>query len=236
MECNDKLLTDEEHRSRDAFFEHDSTKLLYMDPKKRVDMFSIGLQYQIFTPNEVRDQLGMPPREGGDEPWQPTQKVAMGSPDAAPDAKPDAPPEPDATPPADEGRAGADRSQLVAAFRSMFEVQSRRMIRRLTHSVPRAAKKPDQFLKSLDEIMAEQGPTMREVFRPLLNAANLLVIPSKITAVDDYLQLCQRELLELAGSCSAEQLTSAIATWAGDLERRHIPLLVESLIGADDAT
>jgi HK97 family phage portal protein len=225
VECQSKLLTDAEYRSRNVFFEHDVSKLVYMDAKKRSEMFQILLQFQVVTPNEVRDQIGMPPIEGGDKPYVPAQKVDLkkqpGGADPTDTAEP-APPEPDAQP--------ADRARLVAAYRSLTEATAERLLRRLAHSIPRAAKKPDQFLKLVGEVLSEQATVMHAAVSPLVEAADALGFRSKDTT-DDLLALVNQELLELSGACVANDLGNSVDTWVQGLQQRHAPLLVTALIG-----
>lgn len=59
-----KLLSRREQAT--LFFKHDTRKLLRLDPKSQAEVHQIYRTQMVMTANEIRDDLGLPPMEGGD--------------------------------------------------------------------------------------------------------------------------------------------------------------------------
>jgi hypothetical protein len=66
-ECDLKLLSQAEEESDSHYFQHDTSNLLRMDFKTRVQVGVMGVKGGLFSPNEWRKGEGLPAREGGDD-------------------------------------------------------------------------------------------------------------------------------------------------------------------------
>lgn len=86
-ECGIKLLADD--RQSKEFFKHDVSDLISMDALKRAQCHQIYRQMEVYSSNDVRSDLNMLPREGGDEYKNPATSSPDGKPaDLADDEKP----------------------------------------------------------------------------------------------------------------------------------------------------
>lgn len=66
-ECRLKLLSETEQQGNTHFFEHDTKRLLALDPLKRAQQHAIYIRNQVLSPNDVRAEIGYNPYDGGDD-------------------------------------------------------------------------------------------------------------------------------------------------------------------------
>lgn len=75
-----KLLTASEFEDDELYFEHNTDRLLQLDPLKRAQQYRLLRQAEVLSPNEARARENMPPYEGGDDYGNPNTKPANASP------------------------------------------------------------------------------------------------------------------------------------------------------------
>jgi HK97 family phage portal protein len=94
-ECWMKLLSNEEKKRDQLFFQHDTSQFLATDVETVARVQQIRINMGVMNPNEVRSDLNMPPREGGDEyhdigtPEPPEPEGPDEEPDDQPEDEPD---------------------------------------------------------------------------------------------------------------------------------------------------
>lgn len=140
-ECDIKLLSDAERRSRSHYFEHNYLKLLEIDSKSMAEVLQIERQNEIINANEWRKKINMNRRTdpGGETYQNPNTKPATSGgvpPDKAEPAK---------TPPP---KRKDDKSQN--ALWDLFRATVDRTARRVCFDARAAAKKPQKFADWLD--------------------------------------------------------------------------------------
>lgn len=161
-ECDIKLLTDAERRSRSHYFEHNYLKLLEIDSKSMAQVLEIERRNEIINANEWRKKINMNRRKdpGGDTYQNPNTKSAAdntSSGDGGEPAEPQTPPK----------RTGEKKSGKTAgenktrnALRDLFRATIDRTARRVCFDARAYAKKPQKFVDWLDGKAAAH----REIF------------------------------------------------------------------------
>lgn len=121
------------------------------DTATRWATYGIGLQYGVLSPNEVRDNENLPPREGGDEYLTPANIVGK-----QPTNEPD---------PKEDGNDGTDdedaRSRSIAAAKEMVASVTETFRRRETDRLPRldtGRKRADFYNRFTDELRQALTP------------------------------------------------------------------------------
>lgn len=115
-ECNAKLLTRAEQQTEAAYFEFDTAELVRPDASQFALMMQQYVTTTILSPNEARNELGYPPRDGGDTYANP----ATSSPGAAPGQQP-------AEPAKTNDTAARLRSLAAARLRPLLAMERRRV-------------------------------------------------------------------------------------------------------------
>ena len=80
---NTKLFAGQKDIAEGRFMQHDTTPLLRADSVSRSKIDAVYRYAGIKTGNEVRESIGLPPKEGGDVLWQPVNQSVVG-PDGIP--------------------------------------------------------------------------------------------------------------------------------------------------------
>jgi hypothetical protein len=166
FEANAKLFRPSEADHYTAFEIGDLVKA---DTADRYAAHALGIQWGWITRNEVRLKEGLNPLDGLDEPLTPLN-MTTGTPPPAGEDEAGAP-ESSPNEPEPEGNSDTDRT-LIFALRDSLEMQTERMAKRLGNSAIRAAKKPDEFLAWINDLEADHESTVRDAFRPVLEAVH----------------------------------------------------------------
>lgn len=160
-ECWDKLLTEEEKRSESHVIEFYRKALLRGDMTARSNYNRTALAGAPWqTVNEVREEEGRNPIEGGDEIVNPLNMAK----DRPPDEPPAAPGRKSTAPP-DDGDEDAD-ARFASAHKRIVADAVRRMTFRVVASAQRAAKDAKAFMAWLDAIADEHGPAFGDALGP----------------------------------------------------------------------
>gem|GEM_PF-349941 len=202
-----KLLTEEEKAGLTHFFAFKLRQLLRANLSARTAYYVAMVSNGILSPNEVRDEEGYNPREGGDDYLTPLN-MNNGSEDPSTD---------------EEDNSEESKSLpagLLEAQQAVLADALGRMARRLGAAARRAAKKPASFLASLDALAQEHGAVIAEATQPALAAARLTG-----GAVVDERQLARElvdgfrtELLRIAGESTPATLEANVASLCQRLE------------------
>lgn len=87
IEANAKLLTEGEQATQSHFVRATTSELLRADTKTRMEAHKIAIEAGIKSPNEVREEEGLNPYDGGDEYIRPLNMSTVGDePDESPNA------------------------------------------------------------------------------------------------------------------------------------------------------
>lgn len=190
-EAWDKLLTEEEksQETHEVLFDRRAITRADMTARANYNRVALGgAPWQ--TINEVRDEDGFDPIEGGDELPRPLN-MTFGQPNpeepadpedqADPPAKPPAPPtkpsknkkdqkDEEAAADTDTGFVATAQNALRAALAETLAEAVGRMVRRVGAEVKRAARDGRQFQAWLDGLETAHGGLIREVLAPLERA------------------------------------------------------------------
>lgn len=190
-ECNAKLLTKQEQQTESAYFEFDTTELIRPDAAQFAEMMNKYIASTILSPNEARNELGYPPREGGDEYGNP----ATSSPNQQQ-------PEPKDDPPAE---ATARIKRMAAAkLRPLVAMEKRRIAEMAGRATDFCGCVADFYAKHLSR---------------LADAIAEIEGPSWLAAA--HCEEMQEIALHLAGKAkTAEELTDAVNQAAAAWDQR----------------
>jgi HK97 family phage portal protein len=152
-QCSMKLLTRDQRKSMSHYFEHNTSKMLEIDPVAMTSMLQMQIQSTIINPNEARRKLNMNARPGGDEYGNPNTKTD-------PAAKPaDDPAEPDPKKPAKA------RASLGVAFADAVN----RVARRVSVHARKNAKNTLAFESWIDSRAQDHRQVFDEAVGPILS-------------------------------------------------------------------
>lgn len=207
-----KLLSEEEKQQLSHFFAFKLRQLLRANLSARTTYYVAMVTNGVLSPNEVRDEEGYNPREGGDDYLTPLNM--QGGDPALPDAG-DPPPE-DKLP----EKKSLPSPVLIEAQRDLLVSACRRMVARVAAHARRAAKKPGEFLTFIDSLEAQHLATIRENLGPAARAA-AAALGVAIDAEAESLRLVallRQNLLTISGECTPASLEGAVGRYADDLE------------------
>lgn len=143
-ECWMKLLSPSEQQNDSHYFEHNTKALLRTDALKRHQIYRIGIDSGIYSPDECRAMENLNPRpdgKGGEYRLPLNMKSASDPEPAAGDE------DPPRSPSGNEGEGDDERQrQLDAAQRQLLADAVGRMLRRLALHARRAARSPETYL------------------------------------------------------------------------------------------
>jgi len=173
-ECWAKLLTTAQQQSH--FFEHNTKSLLRMNAKARMEVYETGLEWGVWSVNEVRAAENMNPRDGGNVYYSPMNHNATGEDAPALPANDDDSPEADE----DEGRTLHDVRRLL------FNIGQRGRHK---------AKKPTDFCEWVDGRLSAHRKQFRDVFGDSPDVESL-VFDALCNELNEALNRAQPEELE----------------------------------------
>jgi len=217
-EAWDKLLSEEEKDSLSHTVEFDRSGLLRANLGARTTYYTAMLTNGVLSPNEVRAQEGLNPRDGGDDYLTPLNLSNGADQGGAGDEDPG--PDPGQTP---------DRAvplRLIDAHRELLTDALARMAHRLAFHARRAAKKPGEFLGWLDQLDGEHREVIAAALAPAVTAGAVLLdeIRSPAAVTEELLGTFRAELLTLAGATRARELEAAVEAfctrWEGQTPRQ----------------
>ena len=190
-QCNAKLLTKQEQQTEAAYFEFDTTDLIKPDAAQFAEMLNKYIASTVLSPNEARNELGYPPREGGDEYGNP----ATSSPNQQQ-------PEPADDPPAE---ATARIKRMAAAkLRPLVAMEKRR--------IAEMAGRATGLCGCVTDFYAKHAPRLADAIAEIEG-------PSWLAAA--HCEEMQEIALHLAGKAkTAEELTDAVNQAAAAWDQR----------------
>lgn len=182
-ECDEKLLTEREKQEESHYCEFNTAALLRGDLLSRYRAYQMGIAGEWLSPDEVRARENLNRRPDG-----------KGGMYRNPNTRSD---KPGKIPPQDPTPAASDRrATIVSRLQELIRVEQQR--------VTAAAAKPKNFLQWLGGFygVARWQATVARVLSRLGASQELAA---------QYCAQAQQELIDLAGSCTAEHLSEQIA-------------------------
>lgn len=214
-ECAAKLLTTAERNSEQWYFRFVTQALLRGTTKERFDVYNIGRQIGVFSPNEVRELEDMNEREDADGDKYDNPAITPGKPkNAKPTpAQPMQPDEDDANEKDDTPAVAARLAKVVRAHvGGLVNVECRK--------VEQAAATEKDFCGWLNTFYSGWGDKLATTISECGGAATLSA---------GWTRDSEERLLTVAGRVSADGLPGAVraevATWSN-----RVDLLVSSII------
>jgi HK97 family phage portal protein len=216
-EARRKLLSDGEKAARSHCIEHNTRQLLRANLTARTQYYTQMLAAGVLNPNEVREEEGYNPRDGGDDYMVPLN-MQKAPPEGLPDPEPPtaAGEKPEKT--QEKPDAGEDRA-LAGVYGKLVADATRRMVRRIGKHAQRAAKNPADFMAWLDKFEGEHRSIIAEALYPAWHAATGREESGPL-AVDRLLADLRADLSNLADDATPKTLESRVsqlvANWARD--------------------
>lgn len=227
-ECSLKLLSVAEYREDRYYFEHNTDRLLQLDPLARAQQYDYLRRNGIISPNEARKRENLPLRTdpGGN---------AFDNPNISPSqSQQEGDPEDDGG--EDIADNGSNRNRRArAAHAKLLGEALDRMLRVATDKVIRASEKGNEFPKWIDSRLPGVVLTVAEGIEPIFEAHCAIVgANSKEMAARAY-AIIQREIVTICDACcskhSADSLRMGIAAQLADAPQRITELVIASTIG-----
>jgi HK97 family phage portal protein len=207
-----RQLLSREQKASQFYIKFNVDALLRGDPEKRVDVQNKRLLHAHITLNDImrQEDMALLPPEIGDVRFFPLNHTTVdkaieqevptdgdpipGDPsgsDTPDDMQPGRPPERSDQPKTET------RDAIVEACEAVVSANLRRMMGVEANAVQRLAKKPSEFLKSLDEFYAGHEERLREALTPSLHA---LSVAGGVIAVqpEDWCAESRKQLLDAA--------------------------------------
>jgi len=233
-ECWRKLLTEKQKASQKWTIAFKTRGLLRANLSTRTTYYIGMLQNGVLSANEVREEEGYNPREGGDEYLIPLNMTDANAEPGEPGGGDEGgngtggsqtPPAPAPTPPPPEQKALPSPvppqdvfrapGEMIEPLRDLVRDAYGRMVRRIGHAAQRAAREPGKFLAFVDSLEADHLDTVAEALGPVLRAARGLLGTTADGGEEaqDLLEGFRADFLQLAGDCTAASLASGVATY-----------------------
>lgn len=199
VEAERKLLSDRVRRSRQFCVCHDLQELDSADVKTRMDIWEKARQMEVMSPNEIRQRLGLPSREGGDDFTNPNVR----SPSSRTTTDDNG----------DESRA-AMRAAMADRLKALIIGEGKR--------AENAAKTAKDFVSWTDNFYQNFEGQMADAIEPLIYAYSTLpgvtVVVTSAEVSQQYAQRSKEELLAVAGiALDRDELkthvTETVAEW-----------------------
>lgn len=216
-ECDLKLLSEREREEGSTFTEFNREAAVQMLFTERVDGIARQIETGVLTVNESRRRLNMPSvGPAGDVRYHPANWSPIG----------ESPQTPPAAPPAPPARSYVitsenDETQHTDVLRAMIESS-------VTDAIAVEKRRVVAATRTADNFCAWMGTFYHNTWVP--SSVRALNSPEALQVKIEYAQESQRQLLDVAGSSTADTLTGNVVeltdTWD---ERRHG--LTDKLLG-----
>jgi HK97 family phage portal protein len=226
-----KLLSDAERETRSHCIAFKKNGMLRANLTARTQYYVSMLQNGVFNPNEVREEEGYNPREGGEEYMVQLNMQPNKAADPA-DNKPDPPPTPDDKPalPA-PGKKQKKPRALLSCHKTLIADATRRMVKRIGVYACKAARKPPEFMQAIDRLVDHRA-VIWDALSPAIRAAKGKE-DCPCAEVDDLLSALRDDLLEAAGRATAKDLEGEINALADQWEAEWPERMVRQVVGPE---
>lgn len=229
-ELREKLLTEDEKAEDSHAIEFLRQALVRANLEARGAFYASALTNGWMNRDEVRARENLNPLPDGEGQafFVPLNMAQTGDQPAAPE-----PPEQDrhtapqivvlqAPPVQATADPGIDRDRLAEALGRGLRDARRRVVRRIALHAARAAKKPAEFLGWLDTFGDEHRSTCVDMVAGSLEAMSVLrgEYLDPAGAVDELFSDVREGLLEVSGTATADQLSTAVEQWLARVEDR----------------
>jgi HK97 family phage portal protein len=222
-----KLLTEEEKAQKTHLFLFKTRQLLKANTQARTAYFTALVDRGILSQNEVREEEGYNPREGGDTYMHAANMVIEGEEPETPDDPNKPPVVKEKEKPPDDGEE--DGTAAADTARSAFLHAAGRMVRRLHHVAMRAAKKPATFNAFLNELESRHLVVVTDALRPFETPWGA------VTRATQLIGAVSEALLAVSGECRAAELPAKVTERMTELEASLPAMLARSAKPTRDA-
>ena len=229
QESADKLLREAEKERRNHYIEFNRNELIKADFATRINGYDRQIQIGMLSVDEARAKENMPPLPDGlgevyyrplnlgiageEEEDEPMETPALPPPELEPES------EPEVDPPADEESETDARSRLLALDvlglqRKLAERTTERFVKRVSHHVRLAAKKPQRFHQFLFEELSDHREAFFDAIGPIVATVHRITYGSTANAtgeiVGQWFERVTTELNEVSGRVTADALASGV--------------------------
>ncbi len=214
-ECTEKLLTERQKREDTHFFEFNRAALLRADMKTETESLVMEVNNGLLTPDEARKIKNRPKIPNGEgEKFRIPANIKIVGDEPEPEPDPEPPPETIGVTDEDERQR---RKLLRRTLESILKESRRKAHDRIASQACRRAKRPDSFLRWVeDQLEADNRPVFEEEFDRLLRA--IACVDESFNAdvvayAGEYFDNV-REALLVCMECQPDELPSRVKAWS----------------------